>query len=182
MAKTTKPDPSLAGNRSAASGSEPVPLGIRIRPMTESDIGAVLEVERLAYPFPWSEAIFRDCLRVGYCCWVLEQRDLVDGYGIMAVGAGESHILNLCIRPAAQRRGLGRRLLLHLLETAHSHHADTTLLEVRPSNPGAIRLYQRVGFNEVGVRRGYYPDANGREDALLFAIDLGGLGFDGNGT
>ena len=148
---------------------------VRIRPMMESDLGAVLEVERLAYSFPWSEGIFRDCLRVGYCCWVLEFRDLIDGHGIMAVGGGESHILNLCVRPASQSKGFGGRLLTHLLETAHSHRADTTLLEVRPTNTRAIRLYEGLGFNQVGIRKDYYPDEGGREDALLFAIELSTL-------
>ena len=163
------------GDRQAALSAR-LEAHIRIRPMTDSDLGAVLEVERLAYEFPWSEGIFRDCLRVGYCCWVLEFRDLVEGYGIMAVGgAGESHILNLCIRPASHGKGLGRRLLVHLLETAHAHRADTTLLEVRPSNTRAIRLYEGLGFNQVGVRKGYYPGESGREDALLLAIDLKSL-------
>jgi len=145
---------------------------IRIRPMTEQDLGAVLEVERIAYSFPWSDGIFRDCLRVGYCCWVLEHRDIVDAYGIMSVGGGESHVLNLCVRPASHGKGLGGRLLTHLLKTAHSHRADTTLLEVRPTNTRAIQLYERLGFNQVGVRKDYYPDEGGREDALLFAIEL----------
>ena len=148
---------------------------LRVRPMTEPDLGAVLAVEELAYSFPWSKGIFRDCLRVGYCCWVIEHRDLLEGYGIMSVGAGESHILNLCIRPASHGHGFGRRLLMHLLETASAHRADTTLLEVRPSNAHAISLYQSVGFTQVGVRRGYYPNDEGREDALLLAIELANL-------
>ena len=151
----------------------------RVRPMTESDLQAVLEIERLAYVFPWSEGIFRDCLRVGYCCWVLEHHGVVQGYGIVAVGAGESHVLNLCIRPALQGQGLGRHLLMHLLQTASAHRAQSTLLEVRPSNQHAIRLYESVGFNQVGTRKNYYPGEKGREDALLFAIELDTLSPEG---
>jgi len=145
----------------------------RIRPMRESDIVAVLDIEREAYAFPWSEGIFRDCLRAGYCCWVVHLHGDVQAYGIMQVGAGESHVLNLCVRGRCQGQGLGRALLTHLLDVATRHRADTVLLEVRPTNRVALALYESMGFNEVGVRRGYYPGRNGREDALILARSLG---------
>lgn len=142
------------------------------RPMRVSDLDAVMPIERAAYPFPWSEAIFRDCLRVGYCCWVLEIEDAVTGYGIMQISAGESHVLNLCVHPAHHRQGYGRQLLARLLELAEQHHADVALLEVRPTNAAAMALYRDMGFNEVGVRRAYYPGHNGKEDALILARSL----------
>lgn len=142
------------------------------RPMRGTDLDVVLAIERAAYPFPWSEAIFRDCLRVGYCCWVLEVEQAVIGYGIMQVAAGESHLLNLCVHPAYHRQGFGRTLLDRLLTLAREHHADITLLEVRPTNVAAVALYHTLGFNEVGVRRAYYPDHGGKEDALILARSL----------
>ena len=145
---------------------------VRLRPMSEDDLARVMGIEQQAYTFPWSEQIFRDCLRVGYCCWVLERDGSLDAYGVMSVGAGESHILNLCVRPAVQRHGLGRRLLAHLLQLARRHGAHTALLEVRPSNRAAFELYRDSGFNEVGIRRDYYPGDRGREDALILALDL----------
>lgn len=148
------------------------PAGPHCRPMRASDLGAVLAIERAAYPFPWSEAIFRDCLRVGYCCWVLEIADAVAGYGIMQVSAGESHVLNLCVHPAYHRQGYGRQLLSRLIELAREHHADVALLEVRPTNAAAVALYRNMGFNEVGVRRAYYPGHKGKEDALILARSL----------
>ncbi len=151
---------------------EPQQSSLGLRPMVDTDLWAVVEIERDAYSFPWSEGIFRDCLRVGYCCWVLEYLDVVEGYGIMSVGVGESHILNLCIHPRVHGKGLGRDLLEHLMNVAKEHHAQTIMLEVRPSNPSAIRLYQSMGFNEVGVRRSYYPSHTGREDALILAKEL----------
>ena len=96
----------------------------------------------------------------------------VNAYGIMSIAAGESHVLNLCVCPAWHGCGLGRQLLAKLLEVARDHRAGTMLLEVRPSNRRALRLYESMGFSEVGVRRGYYPARNGREDALLLAMDL----------
>ena len=145
---------------------------LEFRPMVDPDLVTVLSIERAAYGFPWTRAIFQDCLRVGYCCWVLERASEIAGYGVMSVAAGESHILNLCVDPAVQRIGLGRQILLHLLEVARKHRADTAFLEVRPSNAAAKRLYLSAGFDEVGMRRNYYPAVNGREDAIIMARNL----------
>lgn len=144
-----------------------------LRPMVDADLSGVIAIEEDAYAFPWSEQIFRDCLRVGYACWVVERGGVLDAYGVMSVGARESHILNLCVRSTAQRQGLGSLLLGHLLQLARKHRARTALLEVRPSNRAAYRLYTGMGFNEVGVRHDYYPGKNGREDAVILALDLG---------
>ncbi len=145
---------------------------VTLRPMRENDLGAVFEIEDEAYRFPWSPGIFRDCLRMGYSCWVLELRGGIEAYGIMSMGAGEAHLLNLCVRVSSQRTGLGRTLLKHLLVVAGEHRADTMLLEVRPSNRCALRLYRDLGFSEVGMRRAYYPDDRAREDALILARHL----------
>jgi len=142
------------------------------RPMGESDVDAVTEVERLAYEFPWTSAIFRDCLRVGYCCWIAALGDELVGHAVMSVAVGESHILNVCVRPDMQGQGLGRRLMHRLMGLARAHQADTAYLEVRPSNRVALGLYASLGFNQVGVRRSYYPARSGREDALILAKEL----------
>ena len=147
--------------------------GVVVRPMREPDLGQIITIEKAAYEFPWSPGIFRDCLRVGYCCWVLEQLDTIDAYGIMQVSAGECHVLNLCVRTEMQGQGLGGQLLVRLMTVGRDHHADTALLEVRPTNDPARKLYARLGFQEVGVRRAYYPGRNGREDALILARPLG---------
>ncbi len=145
---------------------------LHLRPMQEADLDTVAAIEAEAYEFPWSPGIFLDCLRVGYCCWVcLLQREVV-GYGVMSVAVGESHILNLCVRPDLQGQGLGRKLLEYLLGIARGHHADTAFLEVRPSNRVALALYSTLGFNQVGVRRAYYPARWGREDALILARSI----------
>jgi ribosomal-protein-alanine N-acetyltransferase len=143
-----------------------------VRPMREEDLHAVLAIEQDAYEYPWSSAIFDDCLRVGYCCWVLEWEGRMIGYSIMSVGAGESHLLNLCIHPGSQRRGFGQGLLEHMLDLARKHRAAIMFLEVRPTNLGAIRLYERAGFTKVGTRRAYYPAPGGREDALILSMTL----------
>lgn len=140
--------------------------------MSYADLKEVMVIESGAYPFPWTESIMGDCIRVGYCCRVVEAAGKIEGYGIMSVAAGECHILNLCIHPASQGRNLARRLLEHLLNLARAGGAQTAFLEVRPSNPRAVRLYQMAGFCEVGVRPDYYPAEDGREDALVMAKEL----------
>jgi ribosomal-protein-alanine N-acetyltransferase len=147
---------------------------LRFRPMAADDVSAVVALEHSVYPFPWSEQIFRDCLRVGYDCWVLDADGSVAGYGIMSMGAGECHILNLCIRPAWRRRGLARRMLFMLLARARRAGMQHAFLEVRPSNGGAMALYEQSGFERIGLRRGYYQAQGGREDAIVYrrALDF----------
>lgn len=144
----------------------------QLRPMSEADLLEVMLIEEAAYEFPWTPGIFHDCLRVGYPCWVLEGVGRIDGYGVMMVGAGEAHILNICVRGSERRKGHGRAILRHLLAEALLHNAGSAYLEVRPSNQGAIRLYQLAGFAEVGYRRNYYPARVGREDALILARSI----------
>jgi ribosomal-protein-alanine N-acetyltransferase len=137
------------------------------RPMREADLDEVIAIERGCYRYPWTRLIFSDCLRVGYCCWVCERLGVIDAYGVTSVAAGESHLLNLCVRPDAQRQGIGRKLLLHLISLARRHNAEMMFLEVRPTNVAARALYENMGFNELGSRREYYPADRGREDALI---------------
>ncbi|MCW5570903.1 MAG: ribosomal protein S18-alanine N-acetyltransferase [Steroidobacteraceae bacterium] len=140
--------------------------------MAEEDLARVSAVERESYSFPWSEGIFRDCLRVGYVCRVVEIGFDLVGYGVMSTGAGEAHILNLCVRETMRGRGIGRTLLRQLLDLAVEAGVEDAFLEVRPANLAAIRLYQSLGFVPVGVRRGYYQAAGGREDATVLRLDL----------
>jgi ribosomal-protein-alanine N-acetyltransferase len=144
----------------------------QIRPMAERDIAAVLSVERAAYHHPWGEGLFRDSLRAGHHCWLIEWNRRIVAHGIMMIAAGEAHLLNLCVHPEQQRCGIGRQMLRHLLHLARRHDADMALLEVRPSNLAAIALYETSGFNEIGRRPDYYPALHGREDALMMARSL----------
>jgi ribosomal-protein-alanine N-acetyltransferase len=158
--------------------------GFALRHMYEADLPAVLAVENAAYPYPWTDGIFRDCLRVGYHCLVAAPahetvRRLAPaapgplvGHAVMSAAVGECHLLNLCVHPDWQRRGLGRRILLRLLAIGRANNADTAFLEVRANNRRAIALYESEGFCEVGLRRGYYPAGEQREDAIVMARPL----------
>ena len=152
----------------AADAGKPAAL----RPMREDDLDAVMQIEARAYPFPWTRGIFRDCLRAGYPAWVLDEDGMLAGYGLLSIAAGEAHILNVCAAPEAQGKGHGRRLVRTLLQQARGRGAQRVFLEVRPSNKAAIALYHAQGFNEIGRRPRYYPAANGREDAIVMALEL----------
>ena len=143
-----------------------------LRPMREVDLDAVLAIEQRAYPFPWTRGIFRDCLLADYPAWVLQQDGHIIGYGVLSLAADEAHVLNVCTTPEAQGRGHGRRLLRALLQIARGRGAQRVFLEVRPSNAYAIALYHDEGFNEIGRRPRYYPAKDGREDALVMAMEL----------
>lgn len=145
---------------------------VQIRTMTEADVPCVAALERASYPFPWSEGIFRDCVRVGYACRVVTLDTGIIAYAVMSLGAGEAHILNICVGDLFRYRGLGRQLLNYLLEQAAASGAGDAFLEVRPTNTTAIRLYQSMGFGQVGVRKGYYQAVGGREDAAVFKLGL----------
>jgi [ribosomal protein S18]-alanine N-acetyltransferase len=140
---------------------------VLIRPMRATDVAEVAAIERASYQFPWSEGIFRDCLRVGYVCRVITVSRQVMAYGVMSFGAGEAHILNLCVAEGYRCRGVGKRMLASLIERATAAAMSEAFLEVRPSNTAAIRLYLSVGFEQVGMRRGYYQAVSGREDAAV---------------
>ena len=142
------------------------------RPMLFEDIQRVTEIEKQAYNHTWTEGIFRDCIRVGYDCLVLEIEGSVQAFGLVSVAANEAHILNICVARDYQRQGYGKRMLHRLLEIAEQKGADFIYLEVRESNEPAVNLYDQEGFNRLGVRKKYYPTEAGREDALVFAKAL----------
>ena len=147
----------------------------RLRPMAQADLPRVAALERESYIFPWSDQIFADCLRVGYHCLVVETAAGVTGYGVLSMGAGEAHVLNLCVAEEWRRRGVGRGLLLALLAHARDRGVRDAFLEVRRSNRSAIALYHHLCFECVGTRRGYYQAQDGREDALVYRLELGTL-------
>lgn len=131
-----------------------------------------MQVEQRAFPHPWTAGIFHDCLKHGYSGWIYEQDGHLVGYAMLMFVLDEMHLLNICIRPDDHGKRLGSRLLATLERVARGAKAETCFLEVRQSNFTAIRLYLNAGFNEVGVRKGYYPTAMGREDAIVMAKTL----------
>jgi ribosomal-protein-alanine N-acetyltransferase len=145
---------------------------LNLRPMADTDISDVLQIEHAAYAFPWNRNIFKGCLREDYCCRIVELDGGIAGYAIMSTGVDEAHLLNLCVDPGYHRTGLGDVLLNTMLDYARKQEAVTTFLEVRPSNKAARRFYEKRGFVEVGLRANYYPAKFGREDAIIMAREM----------
>lgn len=146
---------------------------ISFRAMLANDLDQVLENEERSYQFPWTRGNFSDCLSARHECRLLLLDAQIIGHGILAVGPNEGHLLNVCVRRDQQGHGYGRALVVHMLERAKARSADMLFLEVRPSNLAAINLYRSLGFNEIGLRRNYYPAQAGHEDAQVMALDLG---------
>lgn len=142
------------------------------RLMQTSDFDAVCALETAAYSHPWSRAIVGGCTEVGYRIWIGELGGLHVCQGFLSVAAGEAHILNLAVDPVYQNRGIGAVLLNHVIEDARAQGAAQLFLEVRASNQSAQQLYDRAGFNELGRRRNYYPTTDGREDAIVYGLQL----------
>ncbi len=178
-------EPSGDSGSTDDSSADPV-LEYSIRAMTAADVDRVLQIEQASYDIPWTQQIFKDCLKVGYYCLVMEGEAELLGYVIFSSAAGESHILNLCIDPSQRRQGFAEAMLSQAIATVMVTGAKVMFLEVRVSNSGAIALYEKLGFIETGRRENYYnarPRAsekskarNGgpanREDALLLAKEL----------
>ena len=151
----------------AASGDVTLLPRLAYRRMIRADIPAVMTVENLIYPFPWSEGNFTDSLASGYSAWICSDAAGMVGYAVMMPVVDETHLLNISIVAERQRRGLGSALLEFLFAEARAGGALSMLLEVRPSNASGLALYRRYGFTEIGRRRGYYPGHEGREDAIV---------------
>ena len=151
----------------------PRPGDDRYVPMVEKDLDEVAAAEGEIYPFPWTRGNFVDALPAGYSAWVLRDAEgRVAAYSVMMMALDEAHLLNISVARHAQRTGLGWRTLDWMADVARGHGGRTMLLEVRPSNHVALRLYERYGFERIGVRRGYYPAHGGREDAIVMRIPL----------
>ncbi|GLQ90410.1 ribosomal protein S18-alanine N-acetyltransferase [Dyella flagellata] len=145
---------------------------LEMRAMRREDLPRVSELEHASYDFPWSQGIFGDCLKAGHPSWVLCLDGDIIGYGILSTGAGEAHVLNVCIAPNQRGQGFGRHLMKRLLDIARWNGAERVFLEVRPSNPNAQALYASLGFHQIGRRPRYYPAHEGREDAIVMALEF----------
>ncbi len=142
--------------------------------MTLADLDEVVAIETAAYEFPWSRGNFTDSLRSGHRGICLRHvTGTLLGYCVLMPVVDEMHLLNLCVAPTAQRGGLGLALLLEAVRVTRSEQLASLLLEVRPSNQAAIRLYERFGFVSIGRRKNYYPARPpGREDAIVMRYSL----------
>ena len=145
---------------------------LALRPMQMEDLDTVMAIEPQIYSHPWTRGNFSDSLNAGHSAWVLVQDNKIIGYALLMIVLDEAHLLNLSIAKTYQKQGLGRYLLEHMLEISKKYQAVNMFLEVRASNVSALALYENMGFNEMAVRRNYYPATHGREDAILMGLAL----------
>lgn len=143
-----------------------------IRQMLVTDLDEVIVIEKEVFLFPWTRGNFGDSISSGYHCYVLELGGHIFGYGVMTIGLDEAHLLTLSVTAGWQQEGWGEKLLQHFICLAKEHHARSVFLEVRKSNLGAARLYERIGFTRIATRSGYYPAMGRREDAIVMELTL----------
>ena len=145
-----------------------------MRAMTLEDVDAVLAIEQAVQAYPWTRGNFTDALANGYVCRLDEVDGGIRGYAVLRPVLDEAELLSIGVATAHQRKGLGRAMLLEMLDLACERNMLKVFLEVRASNAAALALYRSSGFDKIGVRRGYYKNASGSEDAITMACKLTG--------
>ena len=144
-----------------------------MRLMQTTDLSELMVGELASYPYPWTQGNFEDCLKNNaYTCLVFEKNNQLYGHVVISIVLKEAHILNICIYPDSQNKGYGRILLQEAEAIALHKGAEMCFLEVRPSNKSGLHLYRSEAYNEIGLRKKYYPADDGREDAIVMAKTL----------
>jgi [ribosomal protein S18]-alanine N-acetyltransferase len=145
---------------------------LALRSMVQDDIEAVAGIEHVIHRYPWTPGNFSDALDNGYLCRVVELDGAIAGYAVMMPALDEIELLDIGIVAEYQGKGLGSELLQRMMELARSINMQRMFLEVRPSNVAALALYNKHGFREIGLRRGYYAAGDKREDAIVMERTL----------
>ena len=135
-------------------------------------LDSVLEIERESNPYPWTARNFSDCIEKGYYSMVLEDNERLVGFAIMAILSEESHLLNIGVNKDFRGSGFGEQILKKMIIAAEVMGSKKIILEVRVSNKIAYRLYEKLGFHEIGERKKYYRLPEGREDAYVMSKTL----------
>ena len=151
-------------------------MALRVRMMELTDIDSVYAIEMTAHRAPWSREILCDCVSVGYDCRVLEEETErgtnIVSYVICRYTESKCHVLNLCVAVDLQGKGYGRQLLQHVIDHPALLNTQSIILEVRRSNLPAIKLYQKMGFEQIDIKPAYYPDPHKKEDAFVLLKNL----------
>ena len=143
----------------------------KIRPASSDDINSIVEIENSTNLMPWTKAQFISSMEVGHYSTVLEYDKAVIGFAIYSPVIPESHLLNIAINPAYHRKGLGDKLLKHVILQNKAVGVKVITLEVRVSNLIAINLYEKNGFYKDAIRQNYYSGPE-KEDAILMSLKI----------
>ncbi len=144
---------------------------IEIRKMMDYDLHKVIAIERKSYDFPWSDVVIKDCLTNKYDCYVAGN-DSILGYMISKITDQDSHILNLTIDSDYRGLGIGSSFIDLMIKECKLHRSKYIYLEARISNTIARNLYQKFAFRSIGIRKNYYKNKSGREDAIVYRRNL----------
>jgi len=156
------------------AAESPALSSLQFARMQVSDLPDVLAIENDVYPHPWSRGNFLDSLYSGYEAWTLrDPAGMLAGYFLVMIAVDEAHLLNISVRRDLHGKGVGRMQLDKVATLSRDKGMASILLEVRPSNQRALAVYRQYGFEQIGVRKGYYPAAdNTREDAIVMRFAL----------
>jgi len=150
--------------------SLPDGASLEVSALSQSDSGALHAIELAAHSHPMSASLFEGNLQRYHAIGLKDQKGWI-GFALISLVAGEAELLDFVVAPQQQGRGIGSAFLQWLIDRL-SNKAERFYLEVRASNEPAIHLYGNAGFVEMGIRENYYPAKNGREDAILMAMEL----------
>ena len=143
---------------------------LRFVSLEKSHIPKILEIEQVTHSAPWSQKSFENELEHKYGVFLV---GLIDGevsaYGGVWILVDEAHVTNIVVKESLRGQGVGRKLMIELLERARNKGAVCATLEVRASNAPAIHLYETLGFVQATIRKNYYPD--NKEDAVVMMLN-----------
>ncbi|MEA9567627.1 ribosomal protein S18-alanine N-acetyltransferase [Polynucleobacter sp. AP-Nickl1-40-C4] len=156
-------------------------------PMQAADLDEVLKIESVSHIHPWTKGNFSDSLAAGHWAYCIRPQvdQMVKGsyldpavlwaYCILFPAVDELHLLNITVSPHLRKLGLGQRMMAAIEGVAAQQKMPRIILEVRPTNLAAVSLYQKLGYEQIGVRKNYYPanlETGSREDALVMAKSI----------
>lgn len=141
-----------------------------IQPLNEQYLNEMMAVEIAANAFPWSEQNMGSCFGARYFNFGLFDCAQLVGFYIAEMAGPDFTLMDIAVHPQHQGKGVASRLMAHLIEQSETRGAENIFLEVRASNQAAIHLYNKVGFCEMGIRKNYYPTADGNENAILMGL------------
>jgi tRNA threonylcarbamoyladenosine biosynthesis protein TsaB len=163
--------------RGAGGNPKAADLKISIEPMVRAHLDAVVSIERSVQSFPWTRGNFADGLEAGYAAWVARQGGETVGFCMTMFAPDVGHVLVIAVRPDQQNHGAGTLLLHRCEREARARGLSALMLEVRPSNLNALKFYRHRGFEQIAMRKDYYPAADSkREDACVMEKKLGDSG------
>lgn len=143
-------------------------MPFELKPLTETFVAGAHSIHQQASYNPWSLSTFADCLTPPYAGLVAVDTDNgVVGYAIILLVAGEATLMDIAVTQSSRGQGLGKKLLNGVIEWCQQQQAESLWLEVRAGNTTAISLYQKAGFEDIEIRKNYYPCDNGKEDARI---------------